>query len=57
MKIIIVGCGRLGSGLANQLSQEENDVTVITIDEDYLEALDDHFTGQSLVGEIGRAHV
>ena len=50
MKIIIVGCGRLGSGLANQLSQEENDVTVITIDEDYLEALDDHFTGQSLVG-------
>ena len=31
MKIIIVGCGRLGSGLANQLSQEENDVTLLRL--------------------------
>ncbi|BAQ23818.1 potassium channel family protein [Streptococcus troglodytae] len=50
MKIIIVGCGRLGSGLANQLSQEGNDVTVVTANKERLAALDDRFTGQSLVG-------
>ena len=29
MKVIIIGCGRLGSGLANRLSKEGNEVTVI----------------------------
>ena len=29
MKIIIVGCGKVGCALASQLSKEKNDITVI----------------------------
>ena len=29
MKIIIVGCGKVGDALADQLSAEGNDVTVV----------------------------
>jgi len=29
MKVIIIGCGRLGSGMARDLSRRGNDVTVI----------------------------
>ena len=50
MKIIIVGCGRLGSGLANELSSEGNDVAVITADKCRLAALESDFTGQSFLG-------
>ena len=28
MNIIIVGCGKVGSALAEQLSKEDNDVTI-----------------------------
>ena len=29
MRIIIVGCGRVGAGLATQLAQDGHDVTVL----------------------------
>ncbi len=32
MKVIIIGCGRLGSGMARDLSRRGNDVTVIDIE-------------------------
>jgi len=32
MKVIIIGCGRLGSGMARDLSMRSNDVTVIDVD-------------------------
>ena len=31
MKIVIVGCGKLGFALARQLSEEKHDVTVIDL--------------------------
>jgi trk system potassium uptake protein TrkA len=32
MKVIIIGCGRLGSGMARDLSMRGNDVTIIDVD-------------------------
>ena len=31
MKIVIMGCGRVGSALAARLSEEGNDVTVLDV--------------------------
>ena len=31
MNIIIVGCGKVGSALAEQLSKEDNDVTIVDL--------------------------
>ena len=39
MKIIIVGCGKVGSELAAVLSQEGNDIMIIDRDEAKVEAL------------------
>lgn len=39
MKTIIVGCGKVGQTLAEQLNEEGNDITVIDIDEDSVNAL------------------
>lgn len=50
MKLIIVGCGRLGSGLANKLSKEGNEVTVIDTTSEAFVALDPHFKGKTIVG-------
>ena len=36
MKIIIVGCGKVGETLAAVLSQEGNDITIIDTDEDVI---------------------
>ena len=50
MKLIIVGCGRLGSGLANKLSKEGNEVTVIDSTSEAFLALDPYFKGKTIVG-------
>ncbi|MBQ8956655.1 MAG: Trk system potassium transporter TrkA [Lachnospiraceae bacterium] len=39
MKIIIVGCGKVGSALAESLSKEDHDITVIDIDRDVINQL------------------
>ena len=39
MKIVIAGAGEVGSHLAKMLSNESNEITVIDIDNDRLEAL------------------
>lgn len=39
MKIIIVGCGRVGYALAKQLSEEKHDITVIDMKADKLERM------------------
>ena len=36
MQIIIVGCGKVGTALAAQLSQEDNNVTVVDKDSDVI---------------------
>lgn len=55
MKVIIVGCGRVGAGVARLLSQNGHAVTVIDNDPIALERLGPAFKGQKLVG-IGFDH-
>lgn len=50
MKIIIVGCGRMGSELARILSDKGNDVVIISADEKAFELLWPGFTGKKVVG-------
>jgi trk system potassium uptake protein len=50
MKVIIVGCGKLGSGLALSLIKAGHTVTVIDIDADALKALGANFPGTTIVG-------
>ena len=56
MKLIIVGCGRLGSGLALELDRLNEDVTVISSKPEQFKALGDEFSGQTIAGvEFDRA--
>lgn len=50
MKIIIIGCGKLGSGLARNLIKKGHDVSVIDKDAEALEFLGKDFTGEKIVG-------
>lgn len=50
MRIIIIGCGRIGSGLARTLSLRNHQVTVIDQDQDNFERLGAGFTGKTIVG-------
>lgn len=48
--VIIVGCGRVGSMLANQLSREGNAVVVIDKDEEKFQELSAEFSGFRIAG-------
>lgn len=50
MKIIIVGCGRLGSGLAQQLDQRGVDVTIIDNNLEAFDSLNKDFKGKKILG-------
>lgn len=50
MKVIIVGAGRLGRGLAARLDRRGYGVTVIDRDEKSVAGLGDRFSGQRVVG-------
>ena len=50
MYVIIAGCGRVGSGMARQLSAEGHDVVVIDEDPSSFRLLGPLFTGQRIVG-------
>jgi len=49
--IVIVGCGRLGSHLANQLSRDGNSVVVIDTDEATFNDLSPDFSGFRVDGD------
>ncbi len=49
--VIIVGCGRLGSLLANRLSGEGHDVVVIDRREEAFDSLSVEFSGFKIVGD------
>ena len=61
-KIVILGCGRVGSTLAKQMSGEGHDVTVLDQTSDSFRRLGPKFKGQRLVGSgldqdlLKRAH-
>ncbi|MCL2814990.1 MAG: TrkA family potassium uptake protein [Oscillospiraceae bacterium] len=48
---IIVGCGRLGANLANQLSEKGESVVIIDINRDAFRKLSASFAGVTLVGD------
>jgi trk system potassium uptake protein TrkA len=50
--IIIVGCGRLGSLLAGELSQQGHDVIVIDRYEEAFDKLPGTFSGFTLTGDV-----
>lgn len=50
LKVVILGCGRVGSTLAKQLSQEGHHVTVIDLTSDSFRRLGTKFKGQRVVG-------
>ncbi|MBO8426575.1 MAG: NAD-binding protein [Firmicutes bacterium] len=43
--IVVIGCGRLGSSIANYASQSGEDVIVIDAEKDSFDRLDDVFSG------------
>ena len=45
MNVLIVGCGKLGSGLANSLYKKGHDVAVIDSDKESFYRLDENFAG------------
>ncbi len=52
MKVIIAGCGRVGSGLATRLALDGHDVAVIDKNPTSLAALGDGFTGARVRGLV-----
>lgn len=50
MQIIVVGCGRMGSGVARTLQVRKHGVTVIDKDRDAFAALGDQFAGRTVIG-------
>lgn len=62
-KIVILGCGRVGSTLAKQMSGEGHDVTVLDQTSDSFRRLGTKFKGQRFVGSgldqdlLKRAHL
>ncbi|MBE9211891.1 TrkA family potassium uptake protein [Plectonema cf. radiosum LEGE 06105] len=49
--IVVVGCGRLGSILGTQLSDQGNSVVVIDLNESAFESLGGEFSGFKIVGD------
>jgi len=50
MKIIIVGCGRIGAGLAQNLSRRGHSVTVVDMDSATFALLGSSFKGRTIAG-------
>ncbi|MBQ9065289.1 MAG: Trk system potassium transporter TrkA [Blautia sp.] len=50
MKIIIVGCGKVGRTIAYQLQEENIDITLVDIEESKLNALGDDIDALAIVG-------
>jgi len=51
MKVIIMGCGRVGAQLAAMLEAEEHKITVLDIDANSFRRLPHNFEGTALVGD------
>ena len=55
--IVIIGCGRLGSHLANQLSRIGHSVVVIELDEESFNHLSPDFSGFRITGDATQTAV
>ncbi len=50
MKIIVCGAGQVGTGIARQLAQEENDVTVIDTSPEHIQKINDSLDVKAFIG-------
>lgn len=50
MKVVIMGCGRMGASLAAMLDTDGHDVTVLDVNADAFERLPLNFRGRAMVG-------
>lgn len=50
LKIIIVGCGKVGAALTERLCKEGHDITVIDKDQRHVQEIADHYDVMGLVG-------
>jgi trk system potassium uptake protein TrkA len=50
VKVVILGCGRVGSTIATTMSQEGHDVTIIDQNPDSFRRLAAEYSGKTLVG-------
>lgn len=50
MKVVIMGCGRVGSSLAARLAEEGHDVTVLDVRSDAFRRLPSNFKGKKHIG-------
>jgi trk system potassium uptake protein TrkA len=48
VRVVIVGCGRVGAGLAERLARAGNEVTVVDIDTEAFRRLEPDFPGQAI---------
>jgi len=51
MKVLIMGCGRVGAQLANMLDLEGHEVTVLDMNDRSLKRLSSSFGGTALIGD------
>jgi trk system potassium uptake protein TrkA len=52
MKVIVVGCGRIGAQLASELCQTGHQVTVLDVVPSAFDNLDPNFRGRTLEGDV-----
>jgi len=50
MKIVVLGAGQVGSTVAHSLSREDNDITIVDVDEARLKTLQDRLDVRGVVG-------
>lgn len=51
-KTLIIGCGRLGSSMANKCSVEGKNIIVVDNDSDSFDHLSDNFGGNTVLGDV-----
>ena len=51
MKVIIMGCGRMGAQLATMLETDDHDVTILDVDKFAFDHLPPNFKGSKIVGD------
>lgn len=52
MKIIIVGCGKVGTTLAEQLNRENHDITLIDTNEEAIQNISDSADVMGVTGMV-----
>ena len=57
MKIVILGAGQVGSTVANALVHEDNDITIVDINERRLKELQDQMDIRSVLGHASHPKV